>query len=68
MHEQGYTYNGDAPITGLTQYEIDKLQLGWMVEKEREAEQRTQAAGARGQTERRKREHKQSIKRRLREQ
>lgn len=68
MHEQGYTYNGDAPITGLSQFEVDKLQLGWLVEKEREAEQQAQAAGARGQTERRKHEHKESIKRRLREQ
>lgn len=34
LHEQGYTYHGDAPITGLTTLEYDKLQLGYVVRQE----------------------------------
>lgn len=40
LHEQGYTYHGDAPLTGLTRFEYDKLQLGHLVRQE----QKEQAA------------------------
>lgn len=41
--ETQYTYHGDAPLTGLTQFELDKLQLGWIVRQE----QRDEAGGSR---------------------
>lgn len=34
-----YTYNGDAPITGLTQFEYDKAQLGYLVRQEQQEQQ-----------------------------
>lgn len=44
LHEKtSYTYNGDAPITGLTQFELDKLELGFLIQQERAEEQRETA-------------------------
>jgi len=32
LHDKGYSFNGDAPITGLTSDEIAMLQLAYLVE------------------------------------
>lgn len=70
LHEQGgYTYHGEAPITGLTQFEVDKLQLGWIVRQEEQAAsmERAQSNGS-GYSASRKRSHEQSIRQRLKRQ
>lgn len=64
LHEQGYTYHGDAPITGLTRFELDKLQLGWIVRQEQEMDAMND--GNVSYSADRKRSHKQDIRRRLR--
>lgn len=67
LHENtSYTYHGNAPITGLTHTEIDKLQLGFMVRHEQQADAR-EMAGATSLSDRRKRQHKQNIRQRLRD-
>ena len=67
LHELGYTYNGDAPITGLTPLERDKLQLGWIVRQERK-ENAYQADGQQSHSQRKNVSHKQDIRERLRRQ
>lgn len=34
--ETGYTFNGEAPVSGLTRHELDFLMLGHLVAKEQE--------------------------------
>lgn len=68
LHENtGYTYHGDAPITGLTRFELDKLQLGWLVRQEQEADAAGWDGGYGSYSDRRKSSHQQDITRRLRQ-
>lgn len=41
MHERGYTFNGSAPMAGLTQLELNTLRLGHAIRQEK-AEQRAE--------------------------
>jgi hypothetical protein len=38
LHTEGYTFNGDAPIAGLTPNELDVLHLGKVVENDQRRE------------------------------
>lgn len=48
--ECGYTFNGDAPIAGLTQTELNVLRLGHAVRREQAEEQQESAKRGRKHT------------------
>lgn len=50
LHEVGYTYNGDAPIGGLTPAEFEVLTLGHLVRQEQAEEQQESARRGRKHT------------------
>lgn len=39
MHEQGYTFHGDANMSGLTRLELNSLRLGHAIRQEKSEEQ-----------------------------
>lgn len=52
MHETaGYTYHGDAPLTGLTNLEYDTLLLGHLVQQEQKNQKAESAKRGRKYTE-----------------
>ena len=67
LHDRGYTYNGDAPLTGLTRFEYDKLQLGWIVQQEQKRENiDAEASGRSSHTQQQVSSHKQRLAKRSR--